>query len=228
MLYTIAIAAIFISIGCSLIIIVDILRGNVQHMMIMNFVYPITALYSGPIALFIYYTLGRKSTRKKIMSAKKHHKTPPQKQKPFWQSIVIGVLHCGSGCTLGDIIAESMLLLFPFTLFGKKIFGAWLVDFILALFIGVLFQYYAIKPMKGLSFKEGLKAAIKADTLSLTFWQIGMYGWMAIAVFLIFKHPLKATTPVFWLMMQIAMLCGFLTAYPINWWLIKKGIKEKM
>jgi Domain of unknown function (DUF4396) len=32
----------------------------------------------------------------------------------------------------------------------------------------------------------------------------------------------------FWFMMQIAMICGFLTAYPVNWWLIQTGIKEKM
>jgi hypothetical protein len=29
-------------------------------------------------------------------------------------------------------------------------------------------------------------------------------------------------------MMQIAMVVGFLTTYPVNWWLIRKGIKEKM
>lgn len=29
-------------------------------------------------------------------------------------------------------------------------------------------------------------------------------------------------------MMQIAMLAGFLTAYPVNWWLLRSGIKEKM
>ena len=29
-------------------------------------------------------------------------------------------------------------------------------------------------------------------------------------------------------MMQIAMICGFFTAYPVNWWLIKKKIKEEM
>jgi hypothetical protein len=28
--------------------------------------------------------------------------------------------------------------------------------------------------------------------------------------------------------MQIAMVAGFVTAYPVNWWLIKSGIKEKM
>jgi hypothetical protein len=24
------------------------------------------------------------------------------------------------------------------------------------------------------------------------------------------------------------MLCGFATAYPVNWWLLKSGIKEPM
>ena len=27
-------------------------------------------------------------------------------------------------------------------------------------------------------------------------------------------------------MMQIAMLCGFVTIYPVNWWLIISGLKE--
>jgi hypothetical protein len=106
-------------------------------------------------------------------------------------------LHCGGGCTIGDIIAESILLAFPLVLFGKKLYGAWGVDFILAFGTGILFQYYAIKSMKILSPKEAIIAALKADTLSLTFWQIGMYGWMAIATFLIFKQELNATDPMF-------------------------------
>lgn len=55
-----------------------------------------------------------------------------------------------------------------------------------------------------------------------------MYSWMAIATFLIFGHEIEKTSPVFWFMMQIAMLAGFLTAYPVNWWLLRAGIKEKM
>jgi hypothetical protein len=82
--------------------------------------------------------------------------------------------------------------------------------------------------MRNLSVKEGLIGALKADSLSITFWQIGMYGWMAVAVFLIFGHELEKTDPVFWFMMQIAMWFGFATSYPINWWLLKRGIKEKM
>jgi hypothetical protein len=26
----------------------------------------------------------------------------------------------------------------------------------------------------------------------------------------------------------MAMIAGFVTAYPVNWWLIKTGIKEEM
>ncbi len=55
-----------------------------------------------------------------------------------------------------------------------------------------------------------------------------MYGWMAIVTFAIFGHELAKIDSVFWFMMQIAVLAGFVTAYPVNWRLLRKGIKEKM
>jgi hypothetical protein len=86
--------------------------------------------------------------------------------------------------------------------------------------------------MRGLSFRDGMLAAVKADTASLTAWQVGMYGFMAIAQFAIFQNAfhakLETDSVEFWFMMQIAMICGFLTSYPVNWWLIRRGIKEKM
>lgn len=112
--------------------------------------------------------------------------------------------------------------------FRTKIFAAWALDYVFAFLFGIAFQYFSIKPMKNLSVKAGITAALKADALSLTAWQVGMYGWMAIAIFLIVDHELEKTDPLFWFMMQIAMLAGFLTSYPTNWRLIKKGIKERM
>jgi hypothetical protein len=29
-------------------------------------------------------------------------------------------------------------------------------------------------------------------------------------------------------MMQIGMICGFATSYPMNWWLLRIGLKEAM
>lgn len=219
---TIAFISFTFSIICLLAILMDIIRFP-QKMWIMNIVWPITALYAGPLGLWAYFTIGRKSS-KKNSSAKGNNKD----KKPYWQSIVVAALHCGSGCTLGDIVAQFFLLFVPVVLFGSKLFGEWGIDFIFAFAIGIIFQYYSIKPMKNLSSKQALIAALKADTLSLTSWQIGMYGWMAISSFLIFHYRLEASMPIFWLMMQVAMLLGFLTAYPVNWWLVKKGIKEKM
>jgi hypothetical protein len=57
------------------------------------------------------------------------------------------------------------------------------VYYLFAYAFGIVFQYFTISPMRGLSFRQGLIAAIKADTPSLTAWQLGMYGFMAIAYF---------------------------------------------
>ncbi len=61
---------------------------------------------------------------------------------------------------------------------------------------------------------------------------MGMYGFMALAQFYFFRTligtKLDVNTVEFWFMMQIAMICGFLTSYPVNWWLLKAGLKEKM
>lgn len=158
------------------------------------------------------------------------------KPTPFPMRVANGTLHCGSGCTLGDIVAEWLVFLFPtiavWFVFDHKIFAVWIVDFIFAFAFGIVFQYFTIAPMRGLSFGPGMRAAVKADTFSLTAWQVGMYGFMGFAYFYLFGHVLGARlttdTPEFWFMMQIAMMCGFVTAYPVNWWLIRAGIKEAM
>ena len=149
-------------------------------------------------------------------------------------------LHCGAGCTLGDIVAEWLCFGVPAiavafgwqTLFHEKVFAVWIVDFLFAFAIGIGFQFFTIRPMRDLSVSEGLREAVKADAASLAAWQIGMYGLMAAGNFWLFRRVFQATLEVnsveFWFLMQIAMLAGFCTAYPVNWLLIRKGIKEKM
>jgi hypothetical protein len=51
---------------------------------------------------------------------------------------------------------------------------------------------------------------------------------MALMRFVFFKPPLEAIDPLYWFMMQIGMSLGFITSYPVNWYLVKKGIKESM
>jgi hypothetical protein len=219
--HEIAIASIAVALLSAAWIAVDVMRRP-QRMGIMNVVWPLTGLYAGVLGVWAYYAIGRKA----VSAARESDGRSGR--KPFWQSVLVGTTHCGSGCTLGDIVAESMTATLAFTVLGQQIFAAWILDYIFALLFGIAFQYFALRPMREGSAGELLIDALKADTLSLTAWQIGMYGWMAIAVFGIFGHELPKSDPTFWFMMQIAMLFGFLTSYPVNWWLLRRGIKEAM
>lgn len=218
-LHVLALVSLAIALACAAVIALDIARGRRQPMAIMNLVWPITALYAGPLALWAYARIGR---------VPKHGRHDHHGKRPFAQSVLLAATHCGSGCTLGDLTAESLLLAAPFTLFGSALLTGWTLDFAFAFVIGIAFQYFSIKPMGRMSAREALLAALKADTLSLVSWQVGMYGWMAIATFGLFDGELDKAGPVFWFMMQIAMLAGFVTACPVNAWLLKRGIKHPM
>ncbi|WP_322974647.1 DUF4396 domain-containing protein [Actinacidiphila epipremni] len=141
----------------------------------------------------------------------------------------LGVSHCGAGCTLGDVAAEFAVFGAGFTLAGVALLPEYIGDFILALALGIVFQYFAIAPMRGLGLREGLTQAAKADVLSLTAFEVGLFGWMALMFFVFFPGPhLHPDEAAYWFLMQIGMVAGFFTAWPVNSWLIRRGIKEEM
>ncbi|ACY84152.1 DUF4396 domain-containing protein [Edwardsiella piscicida] len=144
-----------------------------------------------------------------------------------WKSIFKTSTHCGTGCTLADILGEGMALVVPVTLLGSSLLGSWTLDFVLALCLGIFFQYWPARQM-GQPRWVALKNAVKADVLSLICWQLGMYVWMAIALFLLFTPEMPRASALYWFMMQIAMIVGFCSAYPMNKWLVSKGIKHAM
>ncbi len=225
---------------CAMVIAFDLVR-HPQHMWIMNVVWPITALFGSVLVVWQYFRYGRLAEDRIARAAMEQDRDMPSRtQTPFPMIVANGALHCGSGCTLGDICAEWLVFLVPtiavwfgwHSLFADKIFATWIIDFLVAFAFGVVFQYFTIKPMRDLSVGQGIWQAIKVDCLSLASWQIGMYGFMAFADFYLFGTllgtRLRTDTASFWFMMQLAMLCGFATAYPVNWWLIRSGVKEAM
>jgi branched-subunit amino acid transport protein len=239
-LHDLSVTYLLLGMLCAIVIAVDVVR-HPQHMWIMNIVWPVTALFGTGWIIWQYFAYGQLATHATMHKAMQRKQAPPNKREtPFPIMVANGALHCGSGCTLGDIVAEWLVFAVPAvavafgyrSIFSDKIFAAWTVDYIFAYIFGIFFQYFTIAPMRGLSFGNGIIAAIKADTLSLTAWQLGMYGFMALAYFYFFGVllgvKLQANMVEFWFMMQIAMVCGFVTSYPVNWWLIQSGIKEKM
>ncbi|MGN6159165.1 MAG: DUF4396 domain-containing protein [Devosia sp.] len=238
-LHNVSITVLVLGFICAAIIVWDECR-HPQKMWIMNVVWPVTALFGTVFWLWGYFRYGRLSSADQAAVAKRQNRAPPNKTKPFPAMVAEGASHCGSGCTLGDICAEWLAFGVPavavglgwHSIFSDKIFAVWILDYIFAYLFGIVFQYFTIAPMRGLHFWKGILAAIKADTLSLTAWQIGMYGFMAVAYYWLFGEligrKLEVNTVEFWFMMQIAMLFGFVTSYPVNWWLLKAGLKESM
>ncbi len=213
------------------IIVVDEAK-HPQKMWIMNIVWPATALYLSVFAMWAYFRFGKsmsKEAQQKMSEEDHKSKMMNARANPSWTQVGIAASHCGSGCVIADVITEFTLFGFAITLFGSTLWASFVLDFIAAWTLGVGFQYFTIKPMRDLSTMQGIWAAIKADTLSITAFQLGMYGWMALVYFVFFplKH-LRANQPQYWLMMQIAMFLGFLTSYPMNRLLIKIGWKEVM
>jgi len=111
--------------------------------------------------------------------------------------------------------------------FGSALAARLTIGFVLAYLFGLAFQYFAVAPMRGLSFKDGLVAAAKADTLSLTAYEVGMFAVMA-AINLNLLPDLRPTGLSYWVAMQAAKLSGFVTTYLVNWALIRAGVKEAM
>lgn len=208
--------ALAIAFASALTILWDIYgRGNRQQMAIMEAVYPITALYWGPVAVYFYFTRER--------------------ERGDWWPVAKGVGHCGAGCTLGDIAGEWIVYLTAWSipLFGAEdadvLLAMYVADFTLAWTFGIFFQYFSIVPMReDVGRLQGIWLAIKADTLSIVAFQLGLFAFMALYHLVLWQPPLSTASPTYWFMMQIGMIVGYFTAWPVNVWLIERGIKEKM
>lgn len=228
-LHAIAILSLAIGIASALLVVADLTR-HPQRMWVMNLVWPLVTLFGSLVWLAAYWRWGRQTAPDR----------DEDEETPLAIAAFKGSCHCGAGCSLGDLIAEWTLFALPgiavwfgwHGLFADKMFAGWVFDFVIAFLLGVGFQYFTIAPMRDLSPAKGLAAAVKADAASITSWQVGMYGAMA-AIQLAWFEPLygrraEVDSVEFWFAMQLAMLAGFVTAYPVNWLLIRAGIKERM
>jgi hypothetical protein len=101
-LHILAWAYIGVSLACSLGLAIHT-WVEPQNMRIMGLVWPITALYMGPVAVYMY--------RKALPVMEKKPMTPQMKTlqerfkgtPPTLFQNILAVYHCGSGCSIGDL-----------------------------------------------------------------------------------------------------------------------------
>jgi hypothetical protein len=79
----------------------------------------------------------------------------------------------------------------------------------------------------GGSYQAALRTTFFAELLSMNVLMAGMVPTMMLAM----KHVAGAhdpAGPAFWFVMSMALLVGFVAAYPMNWWLVSRHLKHGM
>jgi hypothetical protein len=209
--------AIILGLLTAIVITFDVI-AHPQHMWIMNVVWPVTALYLPVVGWWLYSDMAQ---------PKSMHAHSASGQRPFWKRVFVSSTHCAAGCVIGDVIGAPIVFAAGWTLFGKRLFADYVVLFALAYIFGIAFQYFPIRAMRNIPPQKALIEAVKADTLALTAFEIGLFAWMAVMYFLIVPRA-EPNSAYYWFLMQIGMVLGLITTYPPNWYLVKSGVKGGM
>jgi hypothetical protein len=147
-----------------------------------------------------------------------------------WWQVSLSDSHCGAGCVLGDVGGEWIVWAIGWMIGSTAALGPeYILDLPLAWGFGILFQYFVIATLRGqLGELAPLGDAIKSDTLSALSFAVGLFGWMALSHYVIWQTPPPIDSSGHWFTMQIGMTLGFLTSWPVNRRLLRKGVKEPM
>ena len=140
-----------------------------------------------------------------------------------WRQVLGSTMHCAAGDGLG-IIAGAVV--------GSVLSLSTAGDIGLEYFLGfafgwTFFQAFAMRDMAGGDYLKSLKMTFVPEFLSMNLLMAGMMlvskFWMPLV-----EGAGSPSSPAFWFIMSIALLAGFLCAYPINWWLVTRGLKHGM
>ena len=165
-------------------------------------------LYTGVFALIAYGFLHR-------ASAVEAPELAP------WEQSVESTIHCVAGDATGILIATvvTILLGLPMSL---EVAMEYVAGFTVGLFV---FQALCMMPSAGGSYWRVVKSTVLAETLSMNVLMAGMIPVMVILM----SRDMRAMEPSsvrFWGTMSLALMVGTVMTYPVNAWLVKRGLKH--
>ena len=198
--------------GSLLFVVWDQLR-NTPTLPVMKLAWILIILYTGPIGLFIYLL----SCRQPLPG------THDQFIAAHWKQAVGSMMHCVAGDATGIILAAAIVYHF-----GLPNGIDLIIEYSAAFIVGLLvFQALFMRSMFGGRYFVAVRKTFFAETVSMNMVMIGMIPMMLI---LMDRLPGSdnPTQPLFWGVMSLATVAGMITAYPINSWMVRRGIKHGM
>ncbi len=202
----------FVLTGISLLYVaIDILRTPESPVLKLGFI--LLTAYTGPVGAFLY-VLGCREPLPGL-----HERYTASR----WRQVLGSTMHCvagdGLGILIGAFIGGMMELSMPYEI---------ALEYFLGFGLGwTIFQALFMKASEGGSFKKALKNTFIPELVSMNYLMAAMMVVNTIGRTRIAgsDNPLN---PEFWFLMSMALLTGFVAAYPINWWLVSNHLKHGM
>ena len=190
---------------------VDQYRNNPEPA-VMKWGFILVTLYMGPFGLLLY-VLADKEPR------------PGEHERfiaPLWKQGVGSTIHCVAGDATGIILAAVITAALGLPMWIDLIVE-YLTGFVFGLFI---FQSLFMKSMLGGTYRENVRRSFVPELISMNFMMAGMAPVMS---FLMMGRDMRAMEPgelLFWGVMSLGVIAGFVTAYPANVGMVVRGLKH--
>lgn len=202
----------------------DIYAHHHRHTTIaVELVWVTSALYLGPFALLLYVRHGRglqQDSRNRTENG-----TAMTGERAGLPTVVAG-LPGGGASAIAHLIGVPLVLASGLTIAGIDLWVMIIVIGLLATLLLFAYERGASRPRGADGGRSGrgpalsVGAAAVAAALTVLAFDIGMGGWMLLLHFNEFMPP--ADEGSFWFLMQVGIVLGLLTAYPVVSWLTRR------
>ena len=173
----------------------------------------LVTVYTGPVGAFLYVLGCREplpGLRERYTAAR-------------WRQVLGSTMHCVAGDGIGILAGAALAALLTL----PRRTGVAL-EYALGFGFGwTVFQAMFMRDMAGGSYMRSLAGTFVPEFLSMNLLMSGMVPSEALGRRLLGRAP-SPVTPEFWFVMSMALLVGFVAAYPVNGWLVANGLKHGM
>ena len=199
-----------VSVAC---VALDAYRSN-PELTVMKWGWVLVTLYTGPVGLTLY-----------VLSCKEPFPgTHERFIQPLWKQGLGSVIHCAAGDATGIIVAATVT-----GLLGLPMAVDLAVEYVAGFGFGLfIFQALFMKDMMGGSYRAALRRSLVPEWLSMNFMMAGMFPTMVILMMGRDMRAMEPTQLAFWGAMSAAVIVGLAVAYPVNVWMVEKGLKHGM
>ena len=189
----------------------DQFRGNPEPV-VMKWGFVLVTLYMGPIGLLLY-----------VMADKEPRPGEHEEFiKPLWKQGVGSTVHCVAGDATGIILAAVVV-----AIVGLPMWQDLIVEYVAGFLFGLLiFQALFMRKMMGGSYLQNVRSSFLPELISMNCMMAGM---APVMVALMMGRDMRAMwpgEPLFWVVMSLGVIAGFAVAYPVNVWMVARGLKH--